>query len=161
MIREVVKISNFLMKGDCDHKIMVSKKEEWVIPDPRNEVTSSQPSSSPTGTDPDWGVHAPMSTHTLHNLHEDVGVSTAPVTHNSSLHCPCHSHCQTFLGISALVSFLPEEENPCLLCSKFQGVKNIFCRKYLFTFLSNKCSLNIFDSPPWLWWWCRHGPVCQ
>ena len=97
------------------------KNESYLIQEPsRGDFFSTffipdRPGSSPS-------VHAPMSTHTLHNLHEDVG----DVTHNSSLHCPCHSHCQTFLGISALVSFLPEVENPCLLCSKFQGVKNIF-----------------------------------
>ena len=34
-------------------------------------------------------------------------------------HCPCPH----FLGISALVSFPLEIENPCLLCSKLQGPK--------------------------------------
>ena len=46
-----------------------------------------------------------------------------PPSSNAPPHqCQCHLCGQaTFLGISALVSFLPQVENPCLLCSKLQG----------------------------------------
>ena len=62
-------------------------------------------------------------------------------------HCPCPH----FLGISALVSFPSEIENPCLLCSKLQGPKLLnsqFWRKAELQFWALSVPYG------------RHGPVC-